>query len=79
MSHVVVIIHADSPVMPPYMSRAIGTIHAQQAAVTMPSEPRTSQRSCKRARSSAVRLAPRAFTAYRTTPRVDQWMRARCA
>lgn len=33
-SHVSVIIHADGPIIEPYMSRAIGTIHAQQASVT---------------------------------------------
>ena len=33
-SHVIVIIQADGPVMAPYMSRAIGPIHAQQSTVT---------------------------------------------
>src|SRR5437773_10524045 len=33
-SHDVVIIHAAGPVIVPYMSRAIGTIHSQQTAVT---------------------------------------------
>ena len=33
-SHVAVIIQPDDPVMGPYMSRAIGTIHSQQSTVT---------------------------------------------
>src|SRR5688572_27805024 len=32
VSHVTVIIHADAPVIGPYMSRAIATTHAQQAS-----------------------------------------------
>src|SRR5688572_4970661 len=34
-SHVTVIIHADAPVIGPYMSRAMATTHAQQASGRM--------------------------------------------
>src|SRR5262245_8776941 len=49
-----VIIHAAGPDMLPYMSSAIGTIHAQQAPATRTSEPITNSRSRRIARSSGV-------------------------
>src|ERR1051325_8278626 len=52
--HTRVIIQAEGPVMSPYMSRAIGTIQAQQAPATSSSEPSTSQRSRMTACSSDV-------------------------
>ena len=79
--HEGVIIHAEAPVMSPYMSRAIGTIHAQQAPATSSSEPSTSQRSYVTARSREVRSITTTLPGarYRTTPCVDQCTRARCA
>src|SRR5580658_949052 len=54
-SQVSVIIQADTPVMGPYMSRAIGTIQAQHSATAAASAPPTSSRSRSRSDSNEVR------------------------
>src|SRR5580658_5388583 len=56
-SQVSVIIQADTPVMGPYMSRAIGTIQAQHNATATASAPPTSSRSRSSSDSTEVREA----------------------
>src|ERR1017187_7686094 len=54
-SQVSVIIQADAPVMGPYMSRAIGTIHAQLNTIATTSAAPTSSRSRRSSDSTEVR------------------------
>src|SRR5271169_1314021 len=55
MSQVSVIIQADAPFMEPYMSRAIGTIHAQHKAIATTNAAPTSSRSRRSSDSTEVR------------------------
>src|SRR5262245_59422278 len=63
-SHASVIIHADGPVIAPYMSMPMGTIQAQQSAMMTTSAPPTSQRS----RVSSVSMEVRSDTTRCASP-----------
>src|SRR5882724_3675414 len=67
-SHVRVIIHADEPSIAPYISRAIGTIHAQQSPVVIISAPMMSHRSLSNTDSNEVRSVMQAASDFGPGP-----------
>src|SRR3989440_8210721 len=58
VSHTRVIIHAEGPDIAPYMSRAIGTIHAKQRTGIATSAATRMRRSCRTIASTVVTTGP---------------------